>query len=61
MKGAINYLKAIRDICRDNAGDCKRGPLGKEPRVDANICPRLTHPNTWRNERILEMVKGVDA
>lgn len=60
MRGAINYLKAIKEICRENLGDCKKCPLGKEPKLENNICPRLTHPNTWSNERIVEMVKGVD-
>ena len=60
MKGAINYLKAIRDICRDNSGDCKRCPLGSKPIVSDNLCPRLTHPNTWSNDRIVMMIKRGD-
>jgi hypothetical protein len=58
MKGAINYLKSIRDICRENCGDCKRCPLGEKQKIDDNYCPRLTHPNTWSNERIVDMVRG---
>lgn len=57
MKGAINYLKAIRDICRENKGDCKNCPLGNKKQLDLNYCPRLTHPNTWSNERIADMVR----
>ncbi|MBP5424293.1 MAG: hypothetical protein J6Y78_17815 [Paludibacteraceae bacterium] len=57
MKGAINYLKSIRDVCREYSGDCKKCPLGNKPKLDDNLCPRLTHPNTWSNDRIVEMVK----
>lgn len=59
MKGTILYLQHLRDICRENKGDCKRCPYGSKPKVDDNICPRLTHPNTWDNHRIVEMAKGV--
>lgn len=57
MKGSIDYLKTIRDICRENTGDCKRCPLGNKPKIDDNYCPRLTHPNTWSNVRISDMVR----
>jgi hypothetical protein len=60
MKGTIKYLQTIRDICRNNNGDCKRCPLGEKRELSDNMCPRLTHPNTWSNERIVKMVRSVD-
>ena len=56
MKGAINYLQAVRDICRKYKGDCKACPLGDKPRIDDNICPRLTNPSTWSDGWIANMV-----
>ena len=63
MKGTINYLMAIRNICRANNGDCKRCQLGNKKKLEDNYCPRLTHPNTWDNDRIVDMakIKGVES
>ena len=57
MRGSINYLQKISDICKANNGNCKRCPLGNKPVIDDNLCPRLTHPETWTKEKILEMVR----
>ena len=57
MKGTIEYMKKLRDICREHKGDCKGCPLGQYKRLEDCSCPRLTHPNTWSNQDILRMVK----
>lgn len=57
MKGAINYLRAVRDICEKNKGDCKRCPLGDKRRLEDNICPRLTDPRTWSDDFVNSMVR----
>ncbi len=57
MKGAINYLRAVRDICEKNKGNCKRCPIGNKRKLEDNICPRLTNPASWSDERIAEMVR----
>lgn len=54
-KGSINYLRKLRDICIDH----KRCPLGEKPRVEDNLCPRLSHPMRWDDYKITEMVKEV--
>jgi len=58
-KGSINYLRKLREICIDHKGDCKRCPLGEKPRVEDNLCPRLSHPMRWDDYKIAEMVKEV--
>jgi hypothetical protein len=57
MKGAINYLQAISNICKANKGDCKKCELGNKERLEDNFCPRLIHPCNWDDERIVEMVR----
>lgn len=56
MKGSINYLQRVRDICQKYKGDCKKCPLGNKRRLEDNICPRLTDPRSWENSRINAMV-----
>ena len=60
MRGSINYLQKISDICKANKGNCKRCPLGNKKVINDNLCPRLTHPETWNAERIVEMVRRID-
>jgi hypothetical protein len=57
MKGAINYLRTVRDICEKNKGNCKRCPFGNKRKLEDNLCPRLIHPCNWDAERIVEMVR----
>jgi hypothetical protein len=57
MKGAIAYLRTVRQYCMDANGDCKNCPLGKEKDVKDCLCPRLTQPRSWDDYRILEMIK----
>ena len=57
MKGAINFLVGLREMCRENKGDCKRCPIGKEKDLDKTLCPRLTHPESWSDDKIVDMVR----
>ena len=57
MKGSIDYLRKVRDICQNHKGDCKRCPLGDKRILAENICPRLTNPMSWDDDRITTMVK----
>lgn len=57
MKGAINYLKKIKEICKEHKGDCKNCPLGKYKDLSDCKCPRLMHPENWTDEKIVEMVR----
>ena len=57
MKGAINFLVGLRGMCRENRGDCKKCPIGKEKDLDKTLCPRLTHPESWSDDKIVDMVR----
>lgn len=57
MKGSIDYLRKVRDICKTNKGSCKQCPLGEKRKLEDNYCPRLTDPRSWSDERISDMVK----
>lgn len=57
MKGAINFLVGLREMCRENKGDCKKCPIGKEKDLDKTLCPRLTHPESWSDDKIVDMVR----
>ena len=57
MKGAIEYLRAVRSYCEEYKGDCKACPLGDEPRVEDNLCPRVVHPSKWNDMAIAQMVR----
>lgn len=50
MKGAIEYLRAVRDICTDK--DCGECPL------DGKVCPFYEYPSKWTDEDILRMVNA---
>ena len=50
MKGAIEYLKAVRDICNDTL--CDECPLARE-----EACPYLIRPDEQMDEDILKMVR----
>ena len=58
MKGAIEYLRTVRDICRK--GDCKgRCPLNPDKE---HLCPWSYdyHPSTWTNGHILRMINAAE-
>lgn len=57
MKGAINYFIELRRVCQEHKGDCKRCPLGEEKNLEKTLCPRLTHPETWSDDKIVDMVR----
>lgn len=57
MKGAIEYLKTVREYCEKYNGDCKACPLGEEPKITDNLCPRVIHPTLWDDWLINAMVR----
>lgn len=57
MKGSIEYLRKLREICKDHKGDCKGCPLGKYKKVTDCDCPRLIHPSDWSDKDIAKMVR----
>ena len=57
MKGAINYLTEVKSICTKHKGDCRMCPLGEQTRLEDTLCPRLTNPKSWDNEKIRNMIK----
>lgn len=57
MKGSINYLRQVHDICEKAKKDCKRCQLGEKRRLEDNICPRLTDPRSWDDEKINAMIR----
>lgn len=57
MKGAIEYLRAVRDICTKAELKCNICPLNDiEEYGDLSLCPMMTSPNAWSDEDILRMV-----
>lgn len=57
MKGAIEYLKAVRDICTKSNLNCDVCPLMDIKEFgDLSSCPMMTSPNAWSDEHILKMV-----
>ena len=59
MTGAINYLREVQKICTENHGDCKSCLLGKQEKLKDTLCPRLTHPQSWTDEKSTAMVRAV--
>ena len=51
MQGAINYLRTVKEICREHMGDCKSCPLGDKPHLSECMCPRLTEPWKWTDNK----------
>ena len=59
MKGAIEYLRTVRDICRK--GDCNgRCPLN--PDRENNRCPWRSenYPAGWTDGHILGMINAAE-
>lgn len=56
MIGAINYLRTLRETCREAEGRCRVCPLGKDPDINKTLCPRLTDPRAWSDEKTSKMV-----
>ena len=59
MEGAINNNRKLRDICKSNKGDCRECPLGHQERLEDTLCPRLTSPRSWSDEKTTEMVRAI--
>lgn len=56
MKGAINYLREIRAICQEHSREsCRTCPIGSGE-LSGTLCPRLTLPATWDDDKICRMV-----
>ena len=49
LKGTINYLRAVRDICK-KASSCDDCRLGKQ-------CPYYEPPFNWNDSVILSLIK----
>lgn len=59
MKGAINYLRDLRNTCLKHKGQCKDCPLGNKLDLKDCRCPRLIEPLKWTDEMTTEMVGSV--
>lgn len=59
LVGAIDYLREIKEICRQNKGSCRNCPLGDKQSIQDCRCPRLLEPWKWTNEITTEMVRKV--
>lgn len=51
MIGTIDYLRELKKTCREAEGDCWNCPLGKGEDLNETLCPRLTEPRTWSEEK----------
>lgn len=58
-EGAIINYRDLRNICRHNKGDCKNCQLGDQERIEDTLCPRLTPPRSWTDEKTTEMVRAI--
>ena len=58
-EGAISDYRSLRDICKHNKGDCRNCQLGDQERLEDTLCPRLTPPRSWTNEKTAEMVRAI--
>lgn len=52
LQGAINNY-------RKHKGSCKECPLGRQKNVLDTMCPHLTKPISWTEEKTIEMVRKV--
>lgn len=57
MKGAIDYLRELSRICRDQDGDCTGCTLRPKNKDEVVKCPWISPPGTWTDEMTTEMVK----
>lgn len=56
MKGAIEYLRAVRDICKDSNLNCIKCPLNANEYFVG--CPMETKPACLTDDDILFMVNA---
>ena len=59
LVGAINSLRNLRQTCIKYSGSCKDCPLGRQRSIEDTMCPHLTKPNSWTDERTTEMVRKI--
>lgn len=59
MIGAINYLRELNKTCAAVEGDCWSCPLGRAKEIKNTLCPRLTEPRTWTEEKTTAMAKAI--
>lgn len=57
MRGAIEYLMELQQICFQNNRNCKTCKLGKQQKLRDTLCPRLSDPQCWDKDRIAKMVR----
>ena len=53
MKGAIEVLKSVRDMCVN----CPTCPLFDRDYIETSICMFTQFPDSWTDEWILRVVK----
>lgn len=59
MVGAINSLRKLKQTCIKYSGSCKDCPLGRQRSIEDTMCPHLTKPNSWADEKTTEMVRKI--
>ena len=59
MKGAIEYLQAVRDICQREQGHCNKCPLMTASEYFFG-CPIESNPRNWTNGDILAMLSAAE-
>ncbi len=59
LVGAINNYRKLKEICANHKGSCKECPLGKQKNVLDTMCPHLTKPMSWTEEKTTEMVRKI--
>lgn len=59
MIGTIQYLRELKKICTAAEGDCWNCPLGQYKNIYDTLCPRLTEPKTWTEEKTTAMAKAI--
>ena len=59
LVGAINSLRNLRQTCIKYSGSCKSCPLGRQMNINNTLCPHLTKPISWTDEKTTEMVRKI--
>lgn len=59
VKGTINYLSAVENVCKKYNGEYKNCPLGNFQKIEDCCCPRLIEPRKYTVEKINQMVRAV--
>lgn len=59
MIGTINYLRELNKLCTEAQGNCWECKLGQYKNIYNTLCPRLTEPRTWTEEKTTAMAKAI--